>query len=180
MKKKGQEIFGMSFSVIFSIFLIIAIIAVAFYAITHFLSLDNCAQIGRFYEDFQDEIDKAWKDEIYEDIFIIKVPKEVETICFGALSLLTTFTPDIPMQNEFISKYSATTDTYVFLIPKKEKELCEGMSRLKLQHAEAFADDGIPPDDKFFCKPATELSKETGAIRLKIDSTDLLVSIRKS
>ena len=179
MKKKGQEIFGMSFSVIFSIFLIIAIIAVAFYAITHFLSLDNCAQIGRFYEDFQDEIDKAWKDEIYEDIFIIKVPKEVETVCFGALSPPTTFTPDFPMQTEFINKYSASTDTYVFLIPKKEKEICEGLSRLKLQHAEASV-DYLQNTDKFFCKPATELSKETGAIRLKIDSTDLLVSIRKS
>ena len=163
----------------FSIFIIIAIIAVAFYAITHFLSLDNCAQIGMFYDDFQGEITQAWKDEIYEDTFVVKLPKEVETVCFGTLSQLTTFAPDQPIQEELKNKYSSSTDTYVFLIPKKDNELCEGMSRLKLQHAEA-SDDYLLDTNKFFCKPAIDLSKPDTTIRLKISSTESLVSILKS
>ncbi|MBS3088169.1 hypothetical protein J4402_00140 [Candidatus Pacearchaeota archaeon] len=180
MKKKGQEIFGMSFSVIFSVLIIIAIIGVAVYAITHFLSLNNCAQIGMFYDDFQSEITQAWKDEIYEDTFVVKLPKEVETICFGTLSQQTTFAPDISIQNELIAKSGSSEDAYVFLIPKKDKEICEGLSRLKLQHAQASAEDGSSPDpDKFFCKPAADLSTQEKTIQLKISSTESLVSISK-
>lgn len=169
----------MSFSVIFSIFIIIAIIAVAVYAIIHFMSLDNCAQIGMFYDDFQSEITQAWKDEIYEDIFVVKLPREVETVCFGRLDVPTTFDSDVPLQNFLKNEYSSSPDTYVFLITKKDKELCEGMARLKLQHAEASLTIGNVKN-KFFCKPAADLSNPEKTIKLKISSTESLVSILKT
>jgi len=87
--RKAQGMFGMSFSMIFSIIIIIAIIATAIYAITKFAGLGNCAQIGLFFDDFQDEIDKAWTSGIYSDTFEIDLPAKIEEICFDTDSTLS-------------------------------------------------------------------------------------------
>lgn len=176
MEKKGQTVFGMSFSVIFSIIIIIFIITTAFFAIRHFLSLDNCAQIGMFYEDIQTEITQAWRDEIYEDTFTVKLPKDVETVCFGSLSDPTTFLQDKVFQDELIIDHPGLIGTYVFLIPKKDGEVCEGLSYKKLNHAQAYV-EYITVTNRFFCKSREELSKEDTTINLRIASTDPLVSI---
>jgi len=85
--KKGQGVFGMSFTVIFSIILIIAIVAVAFFAIGKFLDLNKCAQSGLYFNDLQDEIDRAWNSNLYRGFFEEKPPAEIEFICFGDLTV---------------------------------------------------------------------------------------------
>jgi len=68
--KKAQEVFGMSFGVIFSIILIVFILVVAGIAINHFLGLKKCTQLGLFIEDFANEggdIDKAWNSQRFTD-----------------------------------------------------------------------------------------------------------------
>ncbi len=84
--KRGQEVLGMSYGVIFSIILIVVIIAVAFYAISHFMELANCGKIGTYYNDLKGEIDKAWNADQYRDVFKGNLPSKIEKVCFGNLS----------------------------------------------------------------------------------------------
>src|SRR3989338_2426588 len=59
-EKRGLEL---SFSMIFSIIVIIAIVAVAFYMISYLLKLKNCTELGLFGRDLQDTIDRAWNSD---------------------------------------------------------------------------------------------------------------------
>ena len=57
--KRGQM--KLSFGMIFSIILIIIFISFAFYAIQKFLSIQNSVQVGKFVNEFQQNVDKIWK-----------------------------------------------------------------------------------------------------------------------
>lgn len=82
MNKRANESVGMSMGVIFSIFLIIVFISVAFVAIRFFLNMSNTSQIGNFYTNLQDEVNKAWSSSGTNRTFEISLPKKVEYICF--------------------------------------------------------------------------------------------------
>ena len=84
--KKAQEIFGLSFGVIFSIFLIIIFFVVAVVAIKGFLDLGKTSGVGLFYKDFQSEVDRAWNSQSSEFEFKINLPKDIEQVCFANLS----------------------------------------------------------------------------------------------
>jgi len=72
----------MSFGMIFSIILIIAFIAFAFYAITKFLDWEEYGQIGLFVDDIQNDIDKMWQSDQGQKSYEYKLPKNVEQVCF--------------------------------------------------------------------------------------------------
>lgn len=57
-KKRGQ--FEMSFGMIFSVFLIVIFIVVAFIAIKSFLSISCTTETGQFVIDLQKNIDEKW------------------------------------------------------------------------------------------------------------------------
>ena len=59
MNKRGQ--IDISFGMIFSIILIIAVVGVAFYVINNFIELKKCTEIGLFYDDLKKYIDEAWQ-----------------------------------------------------------------------------------------------------------------------
>ncbi|MDD5191574.1 MAG: hypothetical protein PHH54_02905 [Candidatus Nanoarchaeia archaeon] len=86
--KKAQQVFGMSFGVIFSIILIVFILAVAIIAITHFLDLKKCAQISMFKEDIQTNVDKAWNSDKFTDPGNVpySLPSNLDYVCFANLS----------------------------------------------------------------------------------------------
>jgi len=84
--KRAQQVFGMSFGVIFSIILIVFILVVAGIAINHFLNLKKCTQIGLFIEDVQADIDKAWNSQKYIDKADYSLPSNLEYVCFANLS----------------------------------------------------------------------------------------------
>ncbi len=86
LNRKGQEVFGMSFGMIFAIILIIFIIATAFYVIRYFLNLQNCTETSFLYDNMQKEVDRAWKSNIYSDKFSSRVPSGIEAVCFGDLN----------------------------------------------------------------------------------------------
>jgi hypothetical protein len=89
--KKAQEVLGMSFSTLFGIIVIIVIISVAFFAIRYFLNLNKCRQVGSFYDDFQDEIDNAWRTGFYQGTFTGAIPSAgildsgVKYVCVGCI-----------------------------------------------------------------------------------------------
>lgn len=82
MKRKRGGI-QLSFGMIFSIIIIIAIVGVAFYAIKHFLNLQKCTEISLFYDDLQKNIDRAWSSEITVEDYESKLPGSIDSVCFG-------------------------------------------------------------------------------------------------
>jgi len=80
--REKRGVISISFGMIFSIILIIAIIGVAFYAITYFLNLSKCTEIALFYQGFQEEVDEAWASEITRETFVGKLPGGIEAVCF--------------------------------------------------------------------------------------------------
>jgi hypothetical protein len=77
--KRGQ--FQISFGMIFSIILIIAFIAVAFYVIKVFLGVKDCTQIGRLFQEVQDSVEKAYRSPETSDDISVTVPSHVEKVC---------------------------------------------------------------------------------------------------
>ena len=84
--KRSQEVFGMSFGVIFSIILIVFILVVAGIAVNHFLGLKKCTQIGLFIEDIQKDIDTAWNSQKFTDESSYSLPSNLDYVCFANLS----------------------------------------------------------------------------------------------
>jgi hypothetical protein len=84
--KKAQQIVGLSFSTIFSIILIIFILAAAFIAIKSFLGIKKCAQISMFIEDFDNEITNIWNSEGDISKFRRSLPSGIEYVCFANLT----------------------------------------------------------------------------------------------
>jgi hypothetical protein len=78
--------FGMSFGVLFSIILIIFILVVAGIAITKFLGLKKCAQIGMFIDGLQEDIDKAWNSQKFTDDADYILPGNIDYVCFANLT----------------------------------------------------------------------------------------------
>ena len=84
--KKAQGVFGLSFSVIFSIFLIIFFVIIAFIVIRSFLGTQKCAQVAIFRDDFQNEIKKAWNSPLQISTFKGRLPSSLEYVCFANFS----------------------------------------------------------------------------------------------
>jgi len=88
---KGQNIFGMSFGVIFSIIIIIFIIVVAGLVIRAFLSSSDCTKLGMFLDDgsktsFTFAVEKAWKSSGINFDYSGQLPSSIEYVCFANLS----------------------------------------------------------------------------------------------
>jgi len=115
MRKRGQ--LKLSFGMIFSIFIIIAILATAFYVISYFLNLSKCSQIGFFYQDLDDDVNKAWASDIVEETFKGSVPSKIKSVCFGDLD---ADNPLFAEEQKSLRKYYRRTTNNVYLYPSSE------------------------------------------------------------
>ena len=97
MRKRG--IMGLSFGIIFSIFLIIIFIFFAFKAITAFTDLNKCVEIGSFYDDFQEAIDNARESQETLQPFNLNLGQTVDKICF--VDLNSTQRGSIPLPDSW-------------------------------------------------------------------------------
>ncbi len=79
-KKAGDM--KISFGMIFSIILIIIFMTFAFYAIQKFLGIQNSAQIGKFTDDLQGDIDKIWRGSQGSQGQEYFLPSKVKYACF--------------------------------------------------------------------------------------------------
>jgi len=79
--KKGSEVFGMSFSMIFSIILIVFFIAIAGIAINAFLKFQKEAQIRLFMGEFQNAVNIAFNSDEYESYFKSELPSGIKDVC---------------------------------------------------------------------------------------------------
>jgi len=78
-KKGALEI---SFGMIFSIILIIAFIGAAFYVIKLFLSTKSCAEIGSFYTEVSENVERAWRSPETSQQATFYLPVSIDYICF--------------------------------------------------------------------------------------------------
>ena len=113
--KKGQ--IDISFSMIFSVILIVLIIGVAFYAISFFLNLSECNKIAFFYNDLKEETQKAVKSAGYRDEFKKILPEKIEWVCFGDLKAESDRKYD--EIKEELRRYS-NLDKNVFVYPSRK------------------------------------------------------------
>ncbi len=71
-----------TFSMIFSIILIISFIAFAIYGIAKFLALARFANIETFKDNFQENVNGIWNSQSYNDVLEYKLPNKIEQVCF--------------------------------------------------------------------------------------------------
>jgi len=79
-RKRGD--IKISFGMIFSIILIVIFISFASYAIMKFLGLQNAAQVGKFTDDLQNDIDKIWRGTQGSQNQEYIIPSKVKYVCF--------------------------------------------------------------------------------------------------
>jgi hypothetical protein len=114
LNKKGQQSsFGMSFGMLFSLFLIIIFIGMAFIVIRMFLDFSGTSNLGQFYVDLQDEVNSAWRSSETVRTFDLDLPSDITHICFSDLSAPVTGSKDMfdMIQNNMY------LDVNTFLIP---------------------------------------------------------------
>ena len=151
----------MSFSMIFSIFLIIAIIAIAFYTINYFLDLQRCTEISLFYQDFQDKVNIAWSSEITKREFTGSLPGGIKSVCFGNLNQ-----PGVGEEYEELRKYRVY-EANMFLYPIKKT--CD-LAHINVQHID------LSQLGSWHC-----FSIERGKVKIQLEkgSFDALVKIKE-
>ena len=161
--KRGQ--FEISFGMIFSIFIIIATVGVAFYVITQFLGVNECAGIGSFYDDFQREVTKAWQSTISKGVYEGKLPNSIEYVCFavpGKPYTGTKYKVQYEALKDTIQSFGIDENRNVFLYPSKG---CNGMEYYSMEHI-AVSD--------FFCSAVVDGKMK---VNFSKDVSDALVKL---
>jgi len=155
MQKRG--VFEISFGMIFSIIIIIAIISVAFYVLTKFMGVSKCTQVGLFYDDLKTYTEKAWQAQIHKDTFTGSLPSGIELVCFGNF----TQSP----QAKYVSVFNDLQerqgrDKNVFLYPIQQE--CDlPLSAFKLLHVKT---------SNFFCVPVKNNKMQIKSEKSEFDS----------
>ncbi len=139
MEKRGD--LSLSFGMIFSIIIIVAVIAIAAFIIVKFLATKNCIDSGIFYNELQERVDRAWGSTIAEDPESFKVPSGVKSICIrgNSSSANSEYEEEYEELKDYLrTKRSAT----LFVYPPNNA--CEGkVPYYKLEH--------IKLPTQFFC-----------------------------
>lgn len=114
--KKGQQAIGMSFGMMFAIFLIIVFVVIAFTAVNFFLDLGESSSVGLFYDELQGAVDNALQSQESNRKFDINLPSGIETICFSNLSNTIT---NPGSEHDAISDY-VVYEANTFLLPTEK------------------------------------------------------------
>lgn len=165
---------GMSFGVIFSVILIIVIVAVSFYAIRAFLRQSDCANVGLFYNGLEENINNAWHSDGYRDIFEEGLPSGVEKVCFGSLSQtpLDSVSGKLKSEIEFSNCNTYGGKANVFIYPPKKAcdfDLCSHV----FEHVKTEG-------DKFFCVGPGAKGKFPVKLENRASSSGVFVLLSKA
>lgn len=160
MKKKG--VFEMSFSMIFSIILIVSFIALTSYVIVKVISTKGCAETGLFFQDLQNYIKEAWQADIHEDTFTgAGLPTSVKYVCFGNFSQ-TPSSEDRERYNT-LKRYNQGTKN-VFLYPPES--ICDNNQfSITLEHIKT---------NNFFCSQVEKGKIQIQTLKSKLGQPVLI------
>lgn len=164
--KKGQEIFGLSFGMIFAVILIIFFVFIAFIVIKQFLCTKDCAKTGIFFSELNKKVEDAWD---YGDItsrYSIDLPTQVEYVCFANL------TEDLKGINKAIGDEIVTHDTNDNLFLYAPKKTCCDFSSGYIKHLDL---EKITAYENPYC---IKLSRGRGALVVEMENGEKYVRIR--
>jgi len=119
MKEKRGQVMGLPFGVIFSILITIFIIIAAFTGIKYFLNLKKCTDTGLFFSDLQSEIDRAWNTQASNFSFKSTLPQDVEYVCFA--NFTKSFSGNSNERKIFDELKKYPQEGNLFLYPKPKK-----------------------------------------------------------
>ena len=163
-EKRGQESIGMSFNMIFSIFIIIIIIAVAVYVIAGFLDNDGpvqCANTGLFYDKLQREVNKIFSGDDLRMLYKDEIKSSgalrsgLSYVCFGNLSSNVVGSINVGIHRN-LTRLFRDKDYNIFMYPPEKA--CKGLEGKKI--------DNVIIED-FFC---VNIKDNEGIIRIKLES----------
>lgn len=164
--KRGQGIFGLSFSMIFSIILIVFILAVAFIAIQWFLGFQATSQVGLFGEDFQAAVTEAWNAQSANFRFNSTLPSAVEAVCFINFSSPVSGADPIETRIYEEEKFGGVEFKNNFIIYSPNKDY-DGLESKVIRHITL-------PSSNPYCIPvrggdvSIELTKDFGEPLVKV------------
>lgn len=117
--KRGQ--LELSFGMMFSIIIIIATIATAFYFLRVFFQTSSCTSFELLHKEVRDRIDQVWRAPQAREQFSLKVPQTITAVCFG--------TPDVRHEiGEKLDAYRVQGEGVYFYPPL---EACQGSLAVK-------------------------------------------------
>jgi hypothetical protein len=166
--KKGQEIFGLSFGMIFAVILIIFFVFVAFIVIQNFLNTRDCAKIGIFNTELNDRVNDAWNSGDITNKFNIDLPSNVQAVCFANL----TFGFKGPSRDAYnkIARYDKKDNLFLYA-PKKTK--CSNLDSYNIEHLDLAK---ITINENPYC---INLTSGKGKLIIEMDNSDDNVRIRR-
>ncbi len=129
MKRDKKAQLNINFSVIFSVILIIAFVAVAVYAIIMFLNLQKCSETGLFKQNLQESVNRAWSSEETSEIFEGKISKDIERVCF--IDLNSKAKGEYKDFYQDVEK-SGIKNINMFFYPLRNA--CEGQKGFQIEH----------------------------------------------
>jgi|TARA_B100001964_G_C14079625_1_gene529646 hypothetical protein len=163
--KRGQM--KLSFGMIFSIILIIIFIAFAFYAISKFLDIGNTAQVARFTNSLQTDIDKVWRGSQASQEQEYFLPSGIEFICFIDYNSDKRGTKDL-IYNELEQTYYESENLFFYPLGS-----AQGLNAKEVKHIDI---EKTTEEDNPLC---IEKIKGKVKMRLEKDFGEALVSIEK-
>jgi hypothetical protein len=163
--KRGQM--KLSFGMIFSIILIIIFIAFAFYAISKFLDIGNTAQVARFTNSLQTDIDKVWRGSQASQEQEYFLPSGIEFICFIDYNSNKRGTKDL-IYNELEQTYYESENLFFYPLGS-----AQGLNAKEVKHIDI---EKTTEEDNPLC---IEKIKGKVKMRLEKDFGEALVSIEK-
>lgn len=163
MNKKGD--ISLSFGMIFSIIIIAATVAIAFYIIVNFLNFGKCANTGLLFNDFKDRIARAWGEDFTRDTFNGSVSSGVSYVCFGGIGQGTENANDEKIRLEISKKGSQITQNNMFTYPLGSA--CSDLFAATVEHMKT---------DSFFC---TKVVNGKFGIKINKEEADALVTVSK-
>lgn len=165
--KKAQEIFGLSFGMIFAVILIIFFVIIAFIVIKGWIETRDCAKTGIFFSELNNKVKDAWDSGDITSRYPIDIPTQVEAVCFA--NLTETFTGTNKAVGDEIVTYD-TNDNLFLYAPKKTK--CDFSS----YYIENLDLEKITASENPYC---IKLSKGRGALVVEMQGGERYVSIRR-
>jgi hypothetical protein len=108
-----------SFGMIFSIILVVALIGVAVYAILAFVNIGKATTITQFQKDIQNEIDLLWGASIANKVVEFSLPNKITHLCFGDLKS-SNFNREFIKQRDELNRYASNFEkenSNIFLYP---------------------------------------------------------------
>jgi hypothetical protein len=110
--KKGQEIFGLSFGMIFAVILIIFFVIIAFIVINQWIHTSDCAKIGMFYNELNTKVKSAWDSGDITSRYKIDLPSQINAVCFS--NLTHTFTGPNKVVGDEMATYDTDDNTFLY------------------------------------------------------------------